>query len=215
MFGAYEDTKSRFWRGMEAFVLFRMLPLKSVSVTVSDNVSWLVNRGRLKGTDSDLVKRWTAAQKIQFAREWEEKLVDPDSAATIATEEDALELAARESSEKIWAKSLAVKERIASHYQDEADRAAACVDEAKLDPARITPYMRSSIKKLIKWRKPIAKNTRAVAACAMEALEKFKADLPLRIEEEAAMRKVDREARIRRQVSIMPKARASTKSTVS
>ncbi len=211
----YRHLESNFGRNVETFVQFRMLPLKRVFVTISDNVVYRIDAGETKVGNKNLDPDWTAMQRLQFARELEEELIDPDPVATIEMEEDAAELDAREASERHWAQLLDAEEQDACLCDVTADAAAASLEEAKLESARIPSFMQTSIEDIIEQRKAKAMSTRAAATSARARFESSKDYMPRGKRADAVVRKAQREDRKRRQMMIYPKATASTQGTAS
>lgn len=83
--------KSMIWSHMDAFVPFRMLPLKQVFVTVGENKDRLTDPRDLSQSEIDLKKIWTTVQMKEFAREWEAKLLDADPKPTDKVEREVKE----------------------------------------------------------------------------------------------------------------------------
>lgn len=208
-FNNCHHTKYEFWWTMNSFVHFRMLPLKQVVVTISDDVSWLANIEDLGETNDGLSGRWTAVQKIQFARDWEEILLDTDPAATIEAEEDAAEVDAREAFDRLCANSLKTQQDNADFCEAAANAAAASLEEARLEPARVSSSMQTDIESIIEEREAKARYSSKSAVAALKRVERLKLALPGRIDRAAALRKAGREARKRRQVVIKSRATAT------
>lgn len=211
----YQHLESYFGRSVETFLQFRMLPLKRVFVTVSDNVVYRMDAGETKVSNRNLCPDWTTMQRLQFARELEEELIDPDPVATIEMEEDAAELDAQEASERHWAQRLDAEEQEACLCEVTADAAAASLEEANLESARIPSFMEASIEDIIEQRKAKAMSARAAATSARARFEKSKDYMPHGKRADAVVRKAQREDRRRHQMMINPKATASTQSAPS
>ena len=107
----------------EPFVQFRTLSLKKVTVMVTDDREWLAPRGFLGF-------RWTADQKNVAAEYLEHKLMDPNIAKTMETEQELRRIAVCLYRNGTYSAKILYQQSQVSHVQACAEKSRARLEQA-------------------------------------------------------------------------------------
>lgn len=201
LYADYDTVKSELTEELETFLAFRMIPLKQVTVSISDGPR-LIKEHRCSSA------RLTAAEKDTVAREWEIKLLDADPASTIEAEENAKELHAAESVRKYWELVIKSQEDNLGARRADLGTAAAGLEAAEIQLGKIPPhekerdrYKKNELRETVVEMGTILDDT-------IRLLKSAKANIHHLQKKEASRRQEEREKRMRQWEACKPRSAA-------